>query len=483
MKWNDIKIRTKLTIGFGSLIAMMVVVGGFTFLSFQSISKVRERILSQNIVDKQRHMVQESIRDYYLNPSSQEQAKVNGKLGELERELNNLINSDATKAEIDNLRSVIIQVQRINQVFLANKENIPTLKNEINRIEKQLDVNFEAVYSSSQIALQHRVRTAITRIIVVLLVVVIAGVVITITIRKSILKGLAQGGLYARVIASGDLSTKIEGGLLEQADEIGGLARSLSEMGDKLKEITTSIIQGSESIAAASLELSSTSQVMSQGANQQASSTEEISSSMEQMVSNIQQTSSNSKDAEKVSVEAERGVIDGVEAAAKAMNFTNQIGDKITIIRDIAFQTNILALNAAVEAARAGEHGKGFAVVAAEVRKLAERSAIAAQEIESMSNNLKTESDQANAKLNNVIPLVRHNVKLIQEIAAASLEQSAGAEQVNSSIQHLNRIVQQNAAASEELATSAEEMKAQSDSLVEIISYFKTDENRKAKNF
>ena len=202
---------------------------------------------------------------------------------------------------------------------------------------------------------------------------------------------------------------------------------------------------------------------------------------MEQMASNIDQTTSNAQEAEKVAIETEKGVIDGVNAASDAMDYTNQIGEKITIIRDIAFQTNILALNAAVEAARAGEHGKGFAVVAAEVRKLAERSAQSAQEIENMSNRLKQASDEANQKLSNVIPKVKNNLKLIQEISAASLEQSSGAEQVNNAIQLLNRIVQQNAAASEELATNADEMKLLAQTLTNEISFFKVDE--KLKNF
>jgi methyl-accepting chemotaxis protein len=204
---------------------------------------------------------------------------------------------------------------------------------------------------------------------------------------------------------------------------------------------------------------------------------------MEQMASNIDQTSANAQEAEKVALETEKGVVEGVNAAAAAMGYTNQIGEKITIIRDIAFQTNILALNAAVEAARAGEHGKGFAVVAAEVRKLAERSAQSAQEIENMSNKLKESSDEANKKLNAVIPKVKNNLKLIQEISAASMEQASGADQVNNAIQQLNRIVQQNAAASEELATNADEMKTFARQLIEEISFFKVDEHSAKSSF
>lgn len=244
-------------------------------------------------------------------------------------------------------------------------------------------------------------------------------------------------------------------------------------MGEKLIEITTGVVQSSLSITEASIQFSETSQQMSQGANKQASSTEEISASMEEIASNISETTANSQEAERVAIETEKGVTEGVNAAAEAMSYTNQISQKISIISDIAFQTNILALNAAVEAARAGEHGKGFAVVAAEVRKLAERSGNSAQEIDSMANKLKIASDKASQKLNNVIPLVKNNLKLIQEISAASMEQASGADQVNNALQQLNQIVQQNAAASEELATSADEMKNQAENLKDIIVFFK----------
>jgi methyl-accepting chemotaxis protein len=150
-----------------------------------------------------------------------------------------------------------------------------------------------------------------------------------------------------------------------------------------------------------------------------------------------------------------------------------QIADKITIIEDIAYQTNMLALNAAIEGARAGEHGKGFAVVAAEVRKLAERSQIAASEISSLTKDSVSIAETAGTLLEKMVPDIIQTAGLVQEISAASEEQSAGVSQINKAMQQLDVVTQQNASGSEELAATAEEMQAQSKNLTSAVSFFR----------
>ncbi|MBK8808430.1 MAG: HAMP domain-containing protein [Bacteroidales bacterium] len=289
-------------------------------------------------------------------------------------------------------------------------------------------------------------------------------------LSKSITTGLHQGVLFAKRIAEGDLQATIK---ITQKDEVGQLAMALNRMVIQLREIVSSITEGANGIASASTQVSSTSEQLSQGANEQASSVEEMSSTMEEIASNIIQNTDNAQQTEKISLGAYNGIKQVVEQSEKSLKATRTIAKKIVFINDIAFQTNILALNAAVEAARAGEHGKGFAVVAAEVRKLAERSKIAADEIVELTQESLLIAEETGTKLMEMLPEVEKTTRLVQEIAAASIEQSNGATQVNNAVQQINDTTQHTAAASEELATSSEELAAQAEQLKTLISFFK----------
>jgi methyl-accepting chemotaxis protein len=233
---------------------------------------------------------------------------------------------------------------------------------------------------------------------------------------------------------------------------------------------------GTDSISSASAKINRNSQQLSEGATQQASSTEEVSASMEQMAGNIQQNTDNAQQTERISKKASISMLEMSKIAKESMDSIKTIAEKITIINDIAFQTNLLALNAAVEAARAGEHGRGFAVVAAEVRKLAERSKLAADEIEDLSkNSLKITRDSKNL-LDALVPEIQKTSQLVQEIASASIEQNAGTDQINSAIQKLNVVTRQNAASSGDMAGSAEELALQAESLRSAVSFFKLED-------
>lgn len=313
----------------------------------------------------------------------------------------------------------------------------------------------------------------IISLILISLIAVITGIFFTIRLTRYLIGGIGQAVAFAEEIARGNLAIQVPKKELTKQDELGGLARAMVEMMNRMRKVIQEVTSSAEIVATAGNQVSSTAQQISSGTNEQASSAEEVSSSMEEMVANIQQNTDNAQSTEKIAKQSALGIKAGNESTAVAVKSMREIAQKISIINDIAFQTNILALNAAVEAARAGEHGKGFAVVAAEVRKLAERSKVAADEIEATSKSGVEISDKAGEQLAQIAPEIEKTAQLVQEISNASIEQNSGAEQVNSAIQQLSQVTQQNAAASEELATSSEELSNQAQQLKQSIAYFK----------
>jgi len=257
------------------------------------------------------------------------------------------------------------------------------------------------------------------------------------------------------------------------SDEIGEIANALNIMVGKLSQIITDIKVGSEHIASASQQMSISSNSLSQGSSKQAAAADNISTSLEEMLANIQQTSDNAQQTEKIAIKAASDMTEGNQSVNITVNSMRVIADKISVIGEIANRTDLLAINAAVEAARAGENGKGFAVVATEVRKLAERSQNAANEIDTLSKSSVEIAEKSGKLLSDLVPNIQHTARLVQEISASNLEQTQGLNQVNRGVQQLNNIIQQNAATAEEMATSAEQLAAHAHQLNDIVSFFK----------
>ncbi len=288
-------------------------------------------------------------------------------------------------------------------------------------------------------------------------------------IITSIASSIAKAKDALKAVSEGNLTIEIEN---STQDEIGELLDYLQNTVEKLKEVISSVSSAADNIASASEQMSGSSQQMSEGSTEQAASAEEVSSSMEEMAANIQQNTDNAQQTEKIAMQAADDVQEGSRAVNQTVESMRKIAEKITIIGEIARQTNLLALNAAVEAARAGEHGKGFAVVAAEVRRLAERSQVAANEINELSGSSVAIADKSGKLLEQIVPNIQKTSRLVQEISAASMEQNAGAEQVNGAIQQLNQVIQQNAAGAEEMASSSEELSSQAEQLKETVGFF-----------
>jgi len=280
----------------------------------------------------------------------------------------------------------------------------------------------------------------------------------------------------AKEIAGGDLSQEIT-----PRSEKDELLLALKDMSENLRKVVGNVQQAVENVSSGTLAMSASSEELSQGANEQAAAAEEASSSIEQMTANIRQNAENAIETEKIATQAALEAQSGGVSVTRTVSAMKEIAEKINIVEEIARQTNLLALNAAIEAARAGEHGKGFAVVAAEVRKLAERSQVAAGEISELSVSSVKVAEAAGKALESIVPNIQKTAELVQEIAAASREQDAGADQINKAIQQLDLVIQQNASSAEEMASTAEELSSQSDQLNEMISFFSVGDDQKAR--
>jgi methyl-accepting chemotaxis protein len=310
-------------------------------------------------------------------------------------------------------------------------------------------------------------------IVSIMLISLVLFMVISFIVIRYLNKSISSLNEKIRKFAEGRLN-EIDTDLSEfKRDEIGEMASLLNESVKKLNSVISELLNGIKTMAEASSNTKSTSEQLSSSSNQQAASVEEIASTLEETTSNINQNTDNAKNTLTISMDANNSIKEVASQSRKAVDANKIILDKIEVINDIAFQTNILALNAAVEAARAGEHGKGFAVVAAEVRRLAEKSKSAADEIIHLSQESYKLSAGAGDIMDETIPKVEKTTVLMQEIEAASIEQSNGANQINNAVQQLNSLTQQNASASEELSSNAINLADLSEKLEKSISFFK----------
>ena len=506
-------LSRKLFLGFGLVIALFVVSSIITFviltrydkinrnISEQNTPSVNKLIELQNVINESKLLIKNWV---YIDklPDTPDKKKLESlhstlypslisaiqplakNWDEQEREVFNNLNELITsklfpdhKTVMSMLSSfdsyndfmILMEVEGMvdsNGSIIKTSDDVLNLLNDL--VESQ-QTKALASYSDMQSS------TSFFRIFVIIsgVLVVVIGLFVSIFLSNAIIRSINTASKTIYSLSNGDLQSSFE---ISGNDEIAKLLFDLKEMVNRLRNIVVSIVGGAEEISNASVELNRIAQGISDGASTQASSAEEVSSSMEEMVANIQQNTENSSNTNKISDKLAQDIEKiGVESE-KSMDSIRKISDRINIVNDIAFQTNLLALNAAVEAARAGEHGKGFAVVAAEVRKLAERSKIAADEIFKLAKESVTNTESSVDLIRNIIPEIKRTSVLIQEITAGSMEQSNGAEQINNAIQQLNNVTQQNAANSEVLVSSSERLNHEAEKLKDTISFFKTEQ-------
>jgi methyl-accepting chemotaxis protein len=419
-------------------------------------------------IKQARETIEKNWNIYLLSNINAEEKKVADQIQEMMK------NSDET---ITLLESIIEKEDSSALASFTIKELYPQIDPITSKINELIDI--QLLVADQEYNKGENIYTqAKWHCYILIFIGVITALVISIFIVRGIHKAIKNASSVVAKLSEGDLTVDIDS---TSKDEIGNLLEDLKKMIQKLKNVIYYVSSASDNIVAASQELSSSSQQMSEGATEQAAATEEVSSSMEEMVANVQHNTDNAQQTEKIAIKASEDALEGSVAVNQAGVSMKSIANKISIISDIARQTNILALNAAVEAARAGEQGRGFAVVAAEVRKLAEKSQLAAIEINELSQSSVGIAEQSAKLLEQMVPNIQHTATLVQEITASSLEQNLGAGQINNALQQLNQVTQQNAATSEEMAASAEELSSQADQLKEIISFFKFESSAKYK--
>jgi len=495
---KNMSIGKRLAVGFGLIVLLLVSIGLSGYWGIEAITHETLKVLSGDAKvailsaraksttlelrrfekDTFLNVLDAQVRNQYVTKWDNQRQKLHEALGELEKFQLSQDDKTSVRAMQEDLAAYEGGFSKVLGQIQEGKLRTPQecntaifeYKDEIHRMEDHAAELTSRHAEVMEPLVTEIAKTTTTTMAIFSIVAIFFSIVVTLVISRGITKPIQDVVTVVETISNGDLTKSV---VADRNDEIGRLLSAMAKMAGKLNEMIGEVRMGAGSVSTAAAQVASSASSVSQGTSEQAAAVEQVTSSMEEMSASITQNAENSRKMEQMARKGAQDAAQSGKAVLDAVTAMKAIAEKIVVIEEIAYQTNMLALNAAIEAARAGEHGRGFAVVAGEVRNLAERCRIAAQEIGGLAASNVQIAERSGGLLAELVPAIQKTADLVQEVAATSGEQSSGVNQINRAVSQVGLVTQRNAAGAEELSSTAEELASQAEALQDMISFFR----------